>query len=95
MRCTHSIKAVERFLDYLIQRKYEIEIDNFAKVSESIFEEQDIGYLSGKGFRIFSMLTLALLQLGLLEEFGGGSKWFSIILNSDHGCTSGNVENLL
>lgn len=62
------IKAAERFLDYLIQRKYEIDIDNFAKVSESIFEEQDIEYLSGKGFRVFSMLTLAFLQLGLLEE---------------------------
>lgn len=62
------IKASERFLEYLIRRKDEIDIDNFADVSESIFDEQDKEYLSGKGFRVFSMLTLAFMQLGLLEE---------------------------
>ena len=60
--------AAKRFLDFVLRQDRKIDIDNFGDISEKIFEKQDQDYLSGKGYRLFSMLTLAFMQLGLIEE---------------------------
>ena len=55
------------FLKYLKSEQIDLNIDEFSEASHSIFKKQENDYLSGEGFRVFSMLTLAFLQLGILE----------------------------
>jgi hypothetical protein len=43
------------------------DIDNFHSASKEIYNLQDGEYFSGIGFKVFSMLTLAFLQLGIIE----------------------------
>ncbi len=61
------IKAAYEFLEYLKSEKVEFDIDEFAPASHTIFTRQEAEYLSGVGFRLFSMMTLAFLQMGILE----------------------------
>ncbi len=61
------IKAAEEFLKYLSEEEIEFDIDEFAPASHAVFTKQEAAYLQGEGFRLFSMLTLAFLQLGILE----------------------------
>jgi len=61
------IKAAHAFLEYLEEEQVEYDIDAFAPASCAVFTKQETEYLSGKGFRLFSMLTLAFLQMGILE----------------------------
>ena len=61
------VKAAQAFLDYLESEHLEFDIDNFSFTSHAIFTKQEAEYLAGKGFRLFSMLTLAFLQMGVLE----------------------------
>ena len=61
------MKAASMFLEYLKSEQIDLNIDEFAEASHSIFKKQETYYLSGEGFRVFSMLTLAFLQLGILE----------------------------
>lgn len=61
------IKAADEFLKYLKNEKVEFTIDEFAPASHAIFTKQEREYLSGAGFRVFSMMTLAFLQMGILE----------------------------
>ena len=61
------MKAATIFLEYLRSEQIDLNIDEFAEASHSIFKKQENDYLSAKGFRVFSMLTLAFLQLGILE----------------------------
>ena len=42
-------------------------IDEFSEASQTVFTKQETEYLSGAGFRVFSMLTLAFLQMGIIE----------------------------
>lgn len=59
--------ATYEFVHYLKVHSHKLEIDDFSDVSEAIFDEQENEYLRGKGYRIFSMLTLAFLQMGIIE----------------------------
>lgn len=43
------------------------DIDNFATTSTTVFHQQEKQFQAGSGFNLFSMLTLAFLQMGLLE----------------------------
>lgn len=61
------IKAADEFLKYLKMEKIQFDIDEFAPASHEIFTKQETEYLSGSGFRVFSMMTLAFLQMGILE----------------------------
>ncbi len=61
------IKAAYEFLEYLKSEKIEFDIDEFAPASHTVFTNQEAEYLSGAGFRLFSMMTLAFLQMGILE----------------------------
>lgn len=61
------LKAAYKFLNYLESQEIDYDIDEFSEASHIIFNQQEKEYLSGKGFRVFSMLTLALLQMGILE----------------------------
>lgn len=61
------LKAAYEFLNYLESQEIDYDIDEFSEASHIIFNQQEKEYLSGKGFRVFSMLTLALLQMGILE----------------------------
>lgn len=61
------MKAANEFLAYLDSESIQFDIDEFVGASHHIFTKQENEYLSGVGFRLFSMLTLAFLQLGILE----------------------------
>lgn len=61
------IKAAHEFLAYLDSEAVAFDIDEFAGASHVVFTKQEKEYLSGAGFRLFSMLTLAFLQMGILE----------------------------
>lgn len=60
------IKAAHEFLTYLDSETVAFDIDEFAGASHTVFTKQEKEYLSGAGFRLFSMLTLAFLQMGIL-----------------------------
>ena len=61
------IKATCEFLDYLDSEKIVFDIDDFSEASYAVFTKQEKEYLSGRGFKLFSMLTLAFLQMGIVE----------------------------
>lgn len=61
------IKAADEFLNYLSNEEIVFDIDDFSNSSHEIFTKQEVEYLSGKGFRLFSMLTLAFLQMGIID----------------------------
>lgn len=64
--CT-LIKAADEFLKYLLSEQITFDIDRFSDASHAVFTKQEVEYLSGQGFRLFSMLTLAFLQMGIIE----------------------------
>lgn len=61
------IRAANECLHYLTSEQIAFDIDEFAEASHAVFTKQEDEYLSGKGFRLFSMLTLAFLQMGILQ----------------------------
>ena len=61
------IKAANEFLQYLSSEQISYDIDNFAPASHAVFTKQEQDYLAGDGFGLLSMLTLAFLQMGILE----------------------------
>ncbi len=62
------LHAAREFLQYLIDEGLEDwDIDHFSPTSSAIFAKQEERYRQGNGFRVFSMLTLAFLQMGILE----------------------------
>ncbi len=61
------INAADEFLKYLSGEQIVFDIDDFSKAGHTIFTKQETEYLSGRGFRLFSMLTLAFLQMGIIE----------------------------
>ena len=61
------IKAAYEFMNYLTAEEITWDIDDFAPASFAVFTKQEANYLLGGGFRLFSMLTLALFQMGILE----------------------------
>ena len=66
------IKAADEFLKYLSGEQIAFDIDNFLEAGHTVFTKQETEYLSGKGFRLFSMLTLAFLQMGIMETEEAG-----------------------
>ena len=60
-------KAADEFLKYLSSEQIAFDVDEFSEASHAVFTKQEAEYLSGHGFRLFSMLTLALLQMGIIE----------------------------
>lgn len=61
------LRATIEFLKYLESEGLSLDVDDFKKESHAIFTKQEAEYLSGAGFRLFSMLTLAFLQMGIIE----------------------------
>ena len=61
------LKATFEFLKYLESEQISFDIDEFSEASHAVFTKQEAEYLSGAGFRVFSMLTLAFLQMGIIE----------------------------
>lgn len=61
------IKAADEFLKYLLSEQVAFDIDKFSEASHAVFTKQEAEYVSGRGFRLFSMLTLAFLQMGIIE----------------------------
>lgn len=59
--------AAGEFLKYLESEEIPLDIDDFSGASHAVFTKQEADYLAGKGFRVFSMLTLAFLQMGIIE----------------------------
>ena len=61
------INAADEFLQYLVSERIAFNIDEFSEAGHAIFTKQEAEYLAGRGFRLFSMLTLAFLQMGIIE----------------------------
>ncbi len=61
------INAADEFLKYLSGEQIVFDIDDFSEAGHTIFTKQETEYLFGRGFRLFSMLTLAFLQMGIIE----------------------------
>ena len=61
------IKAAREFADYLMNEAIDWDVDDFAPASHAVFTRQETNYLQGEGFQLFSMLTLAFLQMGIIE----------------------------
>lgn len=61
------LKATKEFLRFLEDEQIVFDIDNFSQASHDVFIKQEDYYSSGDGFRLFSMLTLAFLQMGIIE----------------------------
>jgi len=61
------IKAADEFLEYLANEQIIFDIDEFSEAGHTVFTKQETEYLSGRGYRLFSMLTLAFLQMGIIE----------------------------
>ena len=61
------IKAADEFFRYLSSEQISFDVDEFSEASHAVFTKQETEYLSGQGFRLFSMLTLAFLQMGIIE----------------------------
>lgn len=61
------LKATFEFLRYLESEQISFDIDEFSEASHAVFTKQEAEYSSGTGFRVFSMLTLAFLQMGIIE----------------------------
>lgn len=61
------LKATCEFLEYLKIELIDFNIDNFSAASHTVFTKQETEYLSGMGYKVFSMLTLAFLQMGIIE----------------------------
>lgn len=59
--------ATREFVDFLAMEELKWDIDNFGEVSRELFNRQEMRYLRGAGFNLFSMLTLAFLQLSMIE----------------------------
>ncbi len=60
------IKATYEFLDYLENENIDLNLDDFSTASCTILTSQESEYLRGNGFKAFSMLTLALLQMNII-----------------------------
>ena len=61
------LNAAHEFFTYLTNEDIAFDIDEFSDASYEVFSKQEKEYLSGEGFKVFSMLTLALLQMGIIE----------------------------
>ena len=61
------LNATKEFAKYIQECGLKLNIDDFSEESMYIFEEQEKRYEEGIGFRLFSMLTLAFLQMGIIE----------------------------
>lgn len=59
--------ATEEFLAYLGHLNLDWDIDDFSKTSRTVFERQEEKYASKSVYSLFSMLTLAFIQLGIIE----------------------------
>ena len=60
--------AARAFGEFVGNYTDNVDSDDFYPISSAIFEDQENDYISKKGFRLFSMLTLALIQLGIITE---------------------------
>ena len=61
------IHATNEFIKYLQNLELNLDIDNFAYNSKTIFLKQEEDYKSNSYYSLFSMLSLAFLQLGIIE----------------------------
>ena len=59
--------AAGEFLKYLESEEIAWDIDDFSGASHTVFTKQEADYFAGKGFQVFSMLTLAFLQMWIIE----------------------------
>ena len=61
------LHATDEFLKYLQNENIELNIDDFSSANMEIFNKQEIRYTTQKYYILFSMLTLAFLQLNIIE----------------------------
>ena len=59
--------ATNEFIQFIIDNKINFDIDNFSNASEQIFMLQEEMFANKQYYALFSMLTLAFLQLGIVE----------------------------
>lgn len=64
---TTIIKAANEMFKYINSIDSEFDIDNFSKVNKKIFESQEKEYLKHKSYNLVSLLSIALIDLGIIE----------------------------
>lgn len=64
---TTLLGATAEFIHFLESEQLLWNIDDFAPSSSEIFERQEQWYQIGEGYKIFSLLTLAFLQMGIID----------------------------
>lgn len=61
------LHAAQEFLTFLSKQNMTCEVDDFSETSLEVFQLQELLYNNNGTYLLFSMFTLALLQLGLIE----------------------------
>jgi len=61
------LHAANEFKTFIESEGITWDIDEFHSASKEIYNLQENEYLASNGFKVFSMLTLAFLQLGIIE----------------------------
>lgn len=57
----------QTLLDLGVLTDYNYDTDNFGAINQSIFKEQEALYKKRHGYRILSLLSIALIDLGIIE----------------------------
>lgn len=61
------IHATNDFIQFLTSNQIDFDIDDFSSASENIFYMQEEKFKNQQYYALFSMITLAFLQLGIIE----------------------------
>ena len=60
-------KAASEMMKYLDMEQIILEIDNMGHTNSKIFERQELKYSKSKTYKLVSLLSVALIDLGIIE----------------------------
>lgn len=60
-------KAADEMMKYLDMEQITLEIDNMGRTNMDIFERQEMRYFQNKTYKLISLLSVALIDLGIIE----------------------------
>ena len=61
-------KAAQEMMKYLENEHIEFDIDKIGITNMEVFERQELNYLESKKYRLMSLLSIAFLDLGIIEN---------------------------
>ena len=54
-------------MKYLESEQIVLEIDNMGQTNSEVFERQEVGYSQNQTYKLVSLLSAALIDLGIVE----------------------------